>query len=42
MKQYFSPLKLKNTLSLVGLIVVGFAWILIDRIFLPVRKSSKI
>jgi len=35
MKKFLSPLKLKDYLSLVGLIVVGFGWVLIDQIFLP-------
>ncbi len=35
MSKYLSPLKLKNILSLVGLVVIGFGWLLIDQIFLP-------
>jgi hypothetical protein len=35
MKKYLSPLKLKDCLTLVGLIAVGFGWVLIDQIFLP-------
>jgi hypothetical protein len=34
-KKYFSPLKLKDYLSLVVLIIVGFGWLLIDQIVLP-------
>lgn len=35
MKKYLSPLKLKDILTLIGLIVIGFGWLLIDQIFLP-------
>jgi hypothetical protein len=35
MKNYLSPLKLKDILTLIGLIIIGFAWTLIDQIFLP-------
>jgi hypothetical protein len=35
MKKYLSPLKLKDILTLIGLIIIGFAWTLIDQIFLP-------
>ena len=35
MKKYFSPLKLKDILTLIGLIIIGFVWTLIDQIFLP-------
>ncbi len=35
MKKYFAPLKIKDILTLVGLIVIGFGWILIDQFFLP-------
>jgi hypothetical protein len=34
MKKYFSPLKLKDTLTLLGLIALGFGWLLIDQFFL--------
>jgi hypothetical protein len=34
MKNYLSPLKLKDILTLIGLIIVGFGWVLIDQIFL--------
>lgn len=34
MKKYFSPLKLKDFLSMVVLIVVGFGWLLIDQLVL--------
>lgn len=34
MKKYFSPLKLKDTLTLFGLIALGFGWLLIDQFFL--------
>ena len=33
--KYFTPLKTKDILSLIGLIIIGFAWTLIDQIFLP-------
>jgi hypothetical protein len=35
MKKYLSPLKLKDCLTLMGLIVIGFGWLLIDQFFLP-------
>jgi hypothetical protein len=35
MKKYLSPLKFKDILTLIGLIAIGFGWILIDQIFLP-------
>ena len=35
MKKYLSPLKLKDCLTLAGLIIIGFGWLLIDQIFLP-------
>ena len=35
MKKYLSPLKLKDILILIGLIIIGFTWTLIDQIFLP-------
>lgn len=35
MKKYLSPLKLKDILTLIGLIILGFVWTLIDQIFLP-------
>ena len=35
MKKYLLPLKLKDYLTLIGLIIIGFGWILIDQIFLP-------
>jgi hypothetical protein len=35
MKKYLSSLKLKDILTLIGLIAIGFGWILIDQIFLP-------
>lgn len=35
MNKYLTPLKLKNVLTLIGLIVIGFGWLLIDQIFLP-------
>lgn len=35
MKKYLSPLKLKDILTLIGLIVIGFGWLLIDQRFLP-------
>jgi hypothetical protein len=34
MKKYLSALKLKDYLTLFGLIVIGFCWLLIDQIFL--------
>ncbi|MGD0581509.1 MAG: hypothetical protein ABR974_01035 [Bacteroidales bacterium] len=35
MKKLTSPLKLKDCLTLIGLIIIGFGWLLIDQIFLP-------
>ena len=35
MKNYLSPLNLKDCLTLIGLIIIGFGWLLIDQIFLP-------
>jgi hypothetical protein len=35
MKNYLSPLKLKDCLTLIGLIIIGFGWLFIDQIFLP-------
>jgi SAM-dependent methyltransferase len=35
MKNYLSPLKFKDYLILIGLIIIGFGWLLIDQIFLP-------
>ncbi len=35
MKKYLSPLKFKDCLTLLGLIIVGFGWLLIDQIILP-------
>lgn len=35
MSKYLSPLKLKNVLTLIGLIIIGFGWLLIDQILLP-------
>jgi hypothetical protein len=32
--KYFTSLKLRDILSLIGLIIIGFAWIMIDQIFL--------
>ena len=37
--KYFTPLKIKDILSLIGLIIIGFAWIMIDQIFL--KQSSQ-
>jgi hypothetical protein len=34
MKKYLSPLKLKDYLTLTGLVIIGFGWILIDQVFL--------
>jgi hypothetical protein len=34
MKKYLSPLKLRDCLTLLGLIIIGFGWLLIDQIFL--------
>jgi hypothetical protein len=35
MNKYLSPLKFKDILTLIGLIAIGFGWLLIDQIFLP-------
>lgn len=35
MKNLLSPLKLKGYLTLLGLVIIGFGWLLIDQIFLP-------
>jgi hypothetical protein len=35
MENFLSPLKLKDCLTLIGLIIIGFGWLLIDQIFLP-------
>ena len=35
MKKFLSPLKLKGYLTLIGLVIIGFGWLLIDQIFLP-------
>ena len=35
MKNYLSPLNLKDCLTLIGLIIIEFGWLLIDQIFLP-------
>lgn len=35
MKNYLSQLKLKDCLTLICLIIIGFSWLLIDQIFLP-------
>jgi hypothetical protein len=35
MYKYLSPLKFRDVLTLTGLIVIGFGWLLIDQIFLP-------
>ena len=35
MKNFLSPLKLKGYLTLIGLVIIGFGWLLIDQIFLP-------
>lgn len=35
MKNFLSPLILKDYLTLIGLIIIGFGWLLIDQIFLP-------
>jgi hypothetical protein len=32
--KYFSSLKIKDILSLTGLIIIGFSWIMTDQIFL--------
>ncbi|MBK8807070.1 MAG: hypothetical protein IPO21_10645 [Bacteroidales bacterium] len=32
--KYFASIKIKDILSLIGLIIIGFAWIMIDQIFL--------
>jgi hypothetical protein len=34
----FTPLKTKDIISLVGLILIGFAWILVDQFF--IKQSS--
>jgi hypothetical protein len=36
MKQYFVPLKPKDYLTLSGLIILAFGWLLIDQVFLDV------
>jgi hypothetical protein len=33
--RHFASLKLKDILTLIGLIIIGFGWTLIDQIFLP-------
>jgi hypothetical protein len=35
MENYLLPLKLKDCLTLIGLIIIGFGWLLIDQMFLP-------
>ena len=35
MNKHLSPLKFKDILTLIGLITIGFGWLLIDQIFLP-------
>ena len=35
MKNFLSPFKLKDCLTLIGLIIIGFGWLLIDQFFLP-------
>ena len=35
MRKYLSPLNLKDCLTLIGLIIIGFGWLLIDQLFLP-------
>ena len=35
MKNFLSPLKFKDCFTLIGLITIGFGWLLIDQIFLP-------
>jgi hypothetical protein len=35
MINHLSPLKLKDCLTLICLIIIGFGWLLIDQIFLP-------
>ncbi len=37
--KYFTPLKKRDILSLIGLILIGFTWILVDQIFL--KESSQ-
>jgi len=32
--KYFSRLKIKDILSLIGLVIIGFAWVMIDQIFI--------
>ncbi len=39
MKKYLSHLKLKDILTLIGFIAIGFGWILIDQIFLPATNQ---
>jgi hypothetical protein len=39
MKKYISPLKPKDILTLLGLIALGFGWLLIDQFFLPDTKQ---
>lgn len=34
MENFLSPLKRKDCLTLIGLIIIGFGWLLIDQIFL--------
>jgi hypothetical protein len=34
MSRFLSPLKFKDILTLIGLIIIGFVWTLIDQIFL--------
>jgi hypothetical protein len=34
MENFLSPLKLKDCLTLISLIIIGFGWLLIDQIFL--------
>jgi hypothetical protein len=35
MKNFLSPLKIKGYMTLLGLIIIGFGWLMIDQIFLP-------
>jgi hypothetical protein len=35
MSKHLSPLKSRDILTLIGLIAIGFGWLLIDQIFLP-------
>jgi FlaA1/EpsC-like NDP-sugar epimerase len=37
--KYFAPLKLKDILSLIGLVIIGFTWIMIDQIIF--KQSSQ-